>query len=461
MKREPLLGAQERAPHLPLLVSFFAAFAARIGSSGRVVPLRRAERVHSSIHQRVSPSVPTPHQRVARRAARLSASPCPRKRGCLEPRFTVASWHVDRPRLNSIAIELTAHCNQKCAYCYNEWREDGGAAVGAPRGATLFARVERLLDAIEVDHVILTGGEPLAHKEVFSLLERLAARGVPAQMISNGGLVDDRIAARLAALRLRSVQVTLNGPDATLHEAHVGPGCFEPTLAGIRALQRHKVPVIGSVVVTRKNAAKTGETLALWRDLGVRLVALSRFSPAGYAARHAAELLCGVPELTLAFEQALPFARDLGMDLVVTMPVPPCAVEVERFAPIRFGACPIGTSAQEIALGPDGRLRNCTLHGGAIGGGPDLLDPAVDIAALLRAPEVTEYRKRLPAFCEGCMHAETCGGGCGAAAAWMLGDARGFPDPFVWQHIDDDFAARLAAERARPSDGRRRLEVLS
>jgi radical SAM protein with 4Fe4S-binding SPASM domain len=377
---------------------------------------------------------------------------------------------MGRPKIASVAIELTAHCNQKCAYCYNEWREDGGAAVGAPRAGTLFERVDRLLDAIEVDHVTLTGGEPLTHQGVFELLERLSARGLRAQIISNGGLVDDGVAARLAGLGVVQVQVTLNGPDAALHEEHVGKGSghFARTLGGIGALLRHGVPVVGCIVITRKNAARVGAILELFDSLGVRRISLSRFSPAGYSARHAAELLCSVGDLTLALEQALPFAV-AGMDLFVAMPVPPCAVEIERFAPIQFGTCPIGTSSQEIALGPDGKLKNCTLHRTALGGVHDILDPSVDVAALLEAPERREYRRRLPAFCTGCLHADTCGGGCGAAAEWVLGDARAYPDPFVWQHIDDDLAARLEAARRpdrpvtmedTPNPPRRHLEVV-
>jgi radical SAM protein with 4Fe4S-binding SPASM domain len=369
-----------------------------------------------------------------------------------------------RPRIASVAIELTAHCNQKCAYCYNEWREDGGAAVGAPRPETLFARVDRLLDAIEVDHVTLTGGEPLSHHGVFDLLERLAARGLRAQIISNGGLVDDRVAARLAALGVIQIQVTLNGPDAALHEEHVGQGGghFARTMAGLEALIRHGVPVVGCVVITRKNAAHVGAILARFDTLGVRRISLSRFSPAGYSVRRAAELLCTRGDLLQALEQALPFAArdEHPMDLAVTMPVPPCAVEVERFHPIAFGTCPVGTESQEIALGPDGKLRNCTLHRTALGGVDDILDPSVDVAALLEAPERTEYRRRLPEFCTGCLHAGTCGGGCGAAAEWVLGDARAYPDPFVWQHIDDDLAARFEAARGEDRP-RRHLDVLA
>jgi radical SAM protein with 4Fe4S-binding SPASM domain len=260
--------------------------------------------------------------------------------------------------------------------------------------------------------------------------------------------VSDALAERLAPYGVRYVQITLNGPDAALHEEHVGRGHFEKTLAGIRALRAHGVPVVGCTVVTKKNAPRLAEILELFLSLGVRQIALSRFSPAGYAARHAAQLLPTRSELCQAFELAEPFGRDRGMSLICTMPVPPCAVEVEQYPNIQFGTCPIGTRMQEFALGPDGRLKNCTLHKTAIGGVADILDPEVDLARLVEAPEVSEYRRETPEFCRGCLHEKSCGGGCGAAAEWVIGHARKYPDPFVWQHIDDDLAARFERERA-------------
>jgi radical SAM protein with 4Fe4S-binding SPASM domain len=362
-----------------------------------------------------------------------------------------------RPRVNSVAIELTAHCNQKCDYCYNAYRSDGGAAVGAAELELLLGRIDRLFEAFDVDHVTLTGGEPFARSDVFRVLDRVREADVGIQIISNGGLITRAIAEKLADYRVHYVQITLNGPDAELHEEHVGKGHFARTLEGIRALVDHGVPVVGCVVVTRKNAPRVKDTLDLFRSLGVTRIALSRFSPAGYSTSRAAELLCSRADLLTAFGQALPFARDLGMDVTCTMPVPPCAVEIETFAPIGFGVCPIGTSMQEFALGADGSLRNCTLHRAPIGGVSDIADPSVDLRELVHSPMVTDYKKRIPSFCEGCVHASTCGGGCGAAAEWLFGDARGFPDPTVWQHVDDDFAARLARDRAA---GRRRLETI-
>jgi len=362
-----------------------------------------------------------------------------------------------RPKVHSIAIETTAYCNQKCDYCYNEWRDDGGASLDGAQRDKLFPRVERLLDAFEIDHVTVTGGEPFARPDLFALPELVRARGVGIQIISNGGLIDDDLATRLVPYALRYVQITLNGADEALHEEHVGKGHFERTLRGVRALRGAGVPVVGCTVVTRKNARALDRILELWSSLSVQHVALSRFSPAGYAARHAAQLLPSRGDLIEAFERAKPFARDRGMTLTCTMPVPPCAVEVELYAPIQFGTCPIGTGMQELALGPDGRLKNCTLHKTAIGGVADVLDPSVDLAQLLEAPEITAYRSETPEFCHGCLHEKTCGGGCGAAAEWVSGHARRYPDPFVWQHIDDELGDRFERERA---DGRTHLDVL-
>src|SRR6185369_4966901 len=167
-----------------------------------------------------------------------------------------SGWEAARPEVHSIAIELTAFCNQRCGYCYNAWREDGGAKVGTPDTAALLARIDRILDAVHVEHVTLTGGEPLASAALFPVLDHLRARHVRAQIISNGGLVTEAIAARLARYRPLAVLITLNGPDAATHEEAVGGrGHFEATLRGIRALREQRIPVEGSIVITRHNAA--------------------------------------------------------------------------------------------------------------------------------------------------------------------------------------------------------------
>lgn len=350
---------------------------------------------------------------------------------------------MTRPRRYALAIELTSHCNQRCSYCYNDWRADNGRSVGALAGADLLALIDRALSEVEFDHVTLTGGEPLARNDFFAMMDVCRARETDVFIISNGGLVSEAIAERLAGYSLRGIQITLNSTQPEDHDALVGGRHFAATIAGVQALVSQGVPVMGSIVVNRKNARIVGEILDLWRSLGVTSIALSRFSPAGYAAQHVAELLPSRSDMIAALEAAEQRGRDHEMDLQVTLPVPACVIEHADYPHVSFGGCPIGTQMQEFALGPRGELRSCTLHTESLGDAK-----TTSLAELVDSPAVTAYRDVTPEFCAPCPLRESCLGGCGAAAASVLGDPRGL-DPFVAQHVDDAFAASLARARTR------------
>jgi radical SAM protein with 4Fe4S-binding SPASM domain len=350
---------------------------------------------------------------------------------------------VARPRRHALAIELTSHCNQRCSYCYNDWRGDNGRSVGALPSAELLALVDRALREVEFDHLTLTGGEPLARPDFFALMDLCREHGTSVFIISNGTLIDDAVAERLAGYEVIGIQLTLNSTSAQAHDELVGGRHFEATIRGVEALLRHGVRAVGSIVVNRQNAARVGEILDLWHELGVTSVALSRFSPAGFAATHVAELLPSRSDMILALDAAEQRAREQGMDLQVTLPVPACVVDHADYPNISFGGCPIGTSMQEFALGPKGELRACTLHTEPLGNARE-----TSMAQLVRSPKLAAYRDVTPEFCAPCPYKSECLGGCGAAAASVLGDPRGL-DPFVAQHVDDALADRLARARKR------------
>ncbi|MDH5492266.1 MAG: radical SAM protein, partial [Myxococcales bacterium] len=214
-------------------------------------------------------------------------------------------------------------------------------------------------------------------------------------------------------------------------------------LRGIDVLRAAGVQVTGCIVLTRKNASAVGAILRQMRARGIRSVALSRFSPAGYAAAQVAELLPSRSELLVALEQAEAFALESSMRMQVTMPVPACVLDTRDFPHLRFGSCPVGTEMQEIALGPSGEIRHCTLHREALG---DLR--AQSLPEILGSEAIATYRDVHPEFCAPCPLREGCLGGCRAAAASTLGDPAGL-DPFVAQHVDPAFAERLLEARER------------
>jgi radical SAM protein with 4Fe4S-binding SPASM domain len=100
------------------------------------------------------------------------------------------------------------HCNMGCPHCY-------AAAVLEPSPSDL-SREEGLalidqMAACGVSVVIFSGGEPLLRPDLFDLLAHARDAGISPQLSTNGVLIDDEVARRLAATGVNYVGVSIDG----------------------------------------------------------------------------------------------------------------------------------------------------------------------------------------------------------------------------------------------------------
>ncbi len=335
--------------------------------------------------------------------------------------------------MKSVALEVTAHCNQKCAYCYNAWRDDGGKGLADATTAELRRVLDLVLADPELEHVTLTGGEPLLRKDLPQLIDAVAAAGRRVMIISNGGPDPDLDIRFLAQKAVAGIQVTLAGASAAVHDAHCGQGSYVRTTAAIARMRAAGVRVLGSYLCTAKSWPDAQEVLEQFAAAGVKQVAFNRFNPSGYATGSASELLPTRTQVLQALRAADEAAPRLALKVPCTMPIPPCVIDRKAFPHIRFGSCSAGTAVGEPALNANGDLRLCTLQKSPVG---NLF--AGDGARWSELPGVTAFRQAIPAFCQGCAYQATCLGGCGAAAEWRTGCAAEL-DPFVARHVVPDY----------------------
>jgi MoaA/NifB/PqqE/SkfB family radical SAM enzyme len=92
----------------------------------------------------------------------------------------------------SVHLELTYACNWRCVFCYNPRRFDLHRLSRAD-----WSEVLDDLRSLGTLTVTLTGGEPLAHPEFLGIAEDVSS--AMALGSSNGSLVDDELAPRLAS----------------------------------------------------------------------------------------------------------------------------------------------------------------------------------------------------------------------------------------------------------------------
>ena len=158
-------------------------------------------------------------------------------------------------------------CNLWCTYCVAE------SSPKAPRRALALDDVRRLVDeAVELgfERVFFTGGEPFVLDTIYDMLAYSSAR-IKTTVLTNAMLLRGKRLERLASIANRnlSVQVSLDGASADVHDAYRGKGTWAKTVDGIRRLQTNGFRVCISTTETPANSTDLGELKAFVRALGV------------------------------------------------------------------------------------------------------------------------------------------------------------------------------------------------
>ncbi len=172
------------------------------------------------------------------------------------------------------AFELTERCNLACTMCYV--RQPSGHA--AYHAAELSPAQWLDLARAAIDHgmlfLLLTGGEVFLRPDFFDIYTPLARLGLVLTLFSNGTLITEAIAARLAEAPPSRTEITLYGATAETHEAVTGvPGSYTRAMRGIEALVRHGVPLGLKSTLTRRNVGELEAMRQLAHGLGLSFTA--------------------------------------------------------------------------------------------------------------------------------------------------------------------------------------------
>ena len=203
-----------------------------------------------------------------------------------------------------VDIELTAQCNLRCRYCYFF---SNPAVVYRDLPTSEWLTFFDELGSLGVMDVTLAGGEPFTRADLPELIAGIVASRMRFSLLSNGGLIDDGIAALLARTgRCDHVQISLDGPDPESHDAGRGRGAFEGAVRGLRTLQRNGVKAAVRVTLHRHNVRQIDETARfLLEELGLPGFSTNAAGYLGSCRQHADDLLLTTEDRQYAMETLL------------------------------------------------------------------------------------------------------------------------------------------------------------
>jgi MoaA/NifB/PqqE/SkfB family radical SAM enzyme/glycosyltransferase involved in cell wall biosynthesis len=164
-----------------------------------------------------------------------------------------------KPR--TLLLLVNRGCNLRCTFC-DLWDR--------PQNMPL-DRILALLDeaqAIDTKTLVLTGGEPFMHPDLFTVVRHAKDRGMAVNITTNGTLIQKRW-DELVASGVDSLSVSLDGLKDT-HEALRGQtGCFTRTMKGVRTLRADSgIGLSVYFVVTNKNVDELVPVYELSQELG-------------------------------------------------------------------------------------------------------------------------------------------------------------------------------------------------
>jgi len=141
--------------------------------------------------------------------------------------------------IKSLRVSVTDKCNFRCRYCMPA---EGLEWLGRDEILSFeeIARIVRVLAAMGVSEIRLTGGEPLARRDLPVLVSMLAETpGVEDLSLTTNGVLLDRYAAPLVEAGLRRLNVSLDSLSHVRFAEITRRDALDRVLAGLEAAERH------------------------------------------------------------------------------------------------------------------------------------------------------------------------------------------------------------------------------
>ncbi len=185
------------------------------------------------------------------------------------PLYTGRSSAIKPGKLEELWIYTTLACNLKCKHCLV-------SAGKELEGELTSEEIKKLVDdaiKLGVKRFYITGGEPFIKDSIFELIKYITKdRKRELIILTNATLFDDTKIAALDKLKSPKliIQVSLEGPNAKIHDKLRGNGSFDRAVKGIKKLIKIGIIPIVSTALSKYNEKYIRDTSSLISKLGVK-----------------------------------------------------------------------------------------------------------------------------------------------------------------------------------------------
>lgn len=299
---------------------------------------------------------------------------------------------------------VTESCNLRCKYCYIR----AGEGDAPPVSTQHICQMIDLLNTTGIKKLIIGGGEPLVRADIFDILDNATAR-MPTHLLTNGTLLTEKTAQKLALLGIDGVSISLDSPTSKIHD-ELRDGSFNAVLNGIKRGVKAGLDVDIGVCITAKNVGSALDLIRFAEDLGVTSITFEGLNPVGRG-KDCANLALPAEQTDAFLQRIAEISHDITPNVKIIMFYP----QWVRWSSGGTG-CEVGKSF--FGLRPNGDLLPCTNVPITLG---NILED--DFSDIWNCELMNDLRTKRNGGCNRCHYREHCGG-C-RSRAYAAGDICG------------------------------------
>ena len=185
---------------------------------------------------------------------------------------------VRKPAAPVVIWNLIRRCNLTCKHCYTT-----SANIDFP-GELSTESIYKVMDdlqAFKLPVLILSGGEPLLHPDIFTISQRARDMGFYVALSSNGTLITEQNIQQIAAINYQYVGVSLDGIGATHDNFRQQQGSFDASVRGIELCREQAIKAGIRFTLTQDNVHDFPAMLALMDEKDIDKFYLSHLNYGG------------------------------------------------------------------------------------------------------------------------------------------------------------------------------------
>jgi AdoMet-dependent heme synthase len=220
------------------------------------------------------------------------------------------------PSLRLVFWETTKACNLTCQHCRAvPQRCLGPTELSTSRALDLIDEIAKVAKPV----FVLSGGEPLFRPDLFDIAAYGVETGFRMALATNGTLVDERVAAKIADSGIARVAISLDGANPDTHDRFRGqPGAHGLAVRGLRNLRAEGVSVQINSTIAKHNVTELPAMLDAALEIGADALHLFMLVPVGCGLELAPTAMLPADEYERVLRWLDEQSKDCPIDLKAT-----------------------------------------------------------------------------------------------------------------------------------------------